>query len=381
MDTGWIHKLKLRLPSLVLLCLTLWFWGRYDRYEAVAPPLLEYPDIEDAFHIRGEASQSNGVVRLHVPVDGKQAEVRFRIAEHPGFPMVRLSGRIRCEDVVRGKRGWNAARLLLIQRDGQGKWIPGTHGLLDEEGTVAWTGQQQDFEVFPDAAYVEVVLQQTGKSGTAWFEEVLAVPVQFKSSYPVFRLIFGIAWLGMGVLYYKRCRLHNRKLRILILLNCMLILYGTLIPTAWIQQPVDRFVEYLEQVSESRAAQDMPAKPAEVKGEVKPIEKKADAGISGGFVEVVEQSHKIGHYVLFAMLCYLVYCSAMLEQQNRSYYFKVAFDILLFAAVSESLQYLTSDRTPGFSDWMMDVYGMLTALILFLLTRFGYLKYVNIPKA
>lgn len=76
-----------------------------------------------------------------------------------------------------------------------------------------------------------------------------------------------------------------------------------------------------------------------------------------------------GHFLLFASLCFLVYWSAALERQHRSYYFKVALDILLFAAITESLQFLTMDRMPRITDWFVDFYGMLTALILFMVLK------------
>ena len=69
----------------------------------------------------------------------------------------------------------------------------------------------------------------------------------------------------------------------------------------------------------------------------------------------------------FASLCFLVYLSSALERQHPAYFFKVGFDMLLFAAVTEALQFLTLDRAAGISDWLTDVYGMLLALVLFLL--------------
>ena len=75
----------------------------------------------------------------------------------------------------------------------------------------------------------------------------------------------------------------------------------------------------------------------------------------------------MGHFTLFASLCFLIYLSAALEGQSRSYFFKVAFDVLLFAGVTESLQYLTMDRTPGVRDWFVDVCGMAVAFACFLI--------------
>ncbi|MDZ8119465.1 VanZ family protein [Pontiella agarivorans] len=388
--TGWFNKLRLRFPALVLLGITLLFWGNYDRYQPVAEPLLQTPLLVNALRTRGDASQTNDTIRLHVPTGGKNAEARFRILEKPAYSTIRLEGRIRTQNVVRGKYPWSSARLLLIQRDAKGKWIPGTHGLLDEEGTVPWTFQQQEFEVFPGAATVEVVLQQIGKSGTAWFDQIIAVPVELKSTYRPVQLLFLAAWLWMGFLYFRRCRLDRRKLRILILLNVFAILCGTLAPTLWIQKPVDGLKLRLEQLQKRLEANE--PKPVKEKPKVseqkseksfspKPVVREKETVAVNGMIEAVEQVHRIGHFALFATLCFLVYCSAALEGQSREYFGKVAFDILLFAAVTESLQYLTMDRTPGFSDWIIDVCGMVVAFLLFGLVRFTVPVFSEVGKS
>ena len=70
-----------------------------------------------------------------------------------------------------------------------------------------------------------------------------------------------------------------------------------------------------------------------------------------------------------ATLCFLVYLSAALERQHPAYYIKVGLDVLLFAAITEALQYLTRDRTAGVADLRIDLYGMAFALLLFCLVR------------
>ena len=364
-----LNKVKLRLPAILLLAATLLFWGFYDRYEAAGPPLLELPELSDASRARGAVSVTNGTFTLQVPVGGKTADLRFELNGATEFATIRVGGSIRTDQVVEGKNAWNSARLLLIQRDAKGKWIPGTHGLLSEQGTVPWTSQVQEFEVDPDAASAEVVLQMIGKSGTAQFKEITAVPVQTKASFPVLRILFCSLWVGMALLYFKRCRLNRRKLRVLILLNVIVILLGTLMPGEWIQ---DASEQLKEKVSESIRKS---AAPKTVKKGPTVVPKKAsDATVAESrridqFNTVVGGAHRAGHFVLFASLCFLVYCSAWLEKQHPVYYLKVGLDILLFAAVSESLQYLTMDRTPGVSDWMTDVYGLTTAFAVFLIVR------------
>lgn len=365
----WKDKLKLRVPAVLLLVVTLLFWGFYDRYEAVGPPLLESPALSDASRVRGDVSLTNGIFTLQVPAGGKTADLRFGLAGATDFSCIRVSGSIRTENVVQGRYTWNSARLLLIQRDAKGKWIPGTHGLLAEQGSVPWTSQVQEFEVDLGAASVAVVLQMTGKSGTAQFKGITAVPVQTKASFPVFRILFCALWVGMALLYFRRCRLDCRKLRVLIVLNVIVILYGTLMPGEWIQDASEQLKEKVSESIRKPAAPETEKKGPTVVPKKTPDLSAAESRRIDQFNAVVGGAHRAGHFVLFASLCFLVYCSAWLEKQHPMYYLKVGLDILLFAAVSESLQFLTLDRTPGFSDWLIDIYGMLLALLLFLILR------------
>lgn len=364
-----LNKVKLRLPAILLLAVTVLFWACYDRYEASGPILLESPPLGDAAHARGDISETNGVYKLVVPSGGKMAELRFKLAGGVEFSCIRVRGSIRTENVVQGKYAWSSARLLLIQRNAAGKWIPGLHRLLAEQGTVPWTSQTQEFEMDPRAASAEVVLQMIGKSGIACFKEIIAFPVDTKASYPVIRILFCLLWVAMAMLYFRRCRLHRRKLRVLILLNVIVILYGTLMPGEWIQNASELLKE---KVSESMRKPAAPQK-AETEGGVVPKKEPAvpvaESNRIDQFNTFVDGAHRAGHFVLFASLCFLVYCSAWLEKQHPMYYLKVGLDILLFAAVSESLQFLTLDRTPGLSDWIIDLYGMLLALVLFLMLR------------
>ena len=95
---------------------------------------------------------------------------------------------------------------------------------------------------------------------------------------------------------------------------------------------------------------------------------KLESGIeqSVQFEKQVVEMHQIGHFCLFALLCFLVYLSAALERQHLIYFAKVGIDVLIFAAITESVQFLTLDRKAGVADLLTDIYGMATALVLFL---------------
>jgi VanZ family protein len=279
--------------------------------------------------------------------------------------MVRVRGRIKVEGVVEGEYQWRAARLLLLQYDARNKWIPCDHGVVSASGTKGWAHYADVFRIADSAVHVDAVLQHWGLAGTAWFDSVMAEPVAFRSSFYWFQGLFALLWLGAGILYYRRCRLHVRKLRILILLNAMAILFGTLVPGATIQAATDGLKEYV-----SGAAREPAESAQEHVGAKKPAgggeaeQKRIDR-----FVGAVDGAHVAGHFALFACLCFLVYLSAYLERQPPAYYPKVAFDILIFAAVTESLQNLTLDRTAGIADWRTDLYGLLAGFSVFVAVR------------
>lgn len=369
MDDG-LKKLKMRLPAVVLLAATLLFWGFYDRYKVVGGILLDSPTLAESTLVRGNSTETNGRFVLSVGADKKMARVNFRMPAATDFKMIRVKGRIKVDGVVAGKYEWRSARLLLLQYDANNKWIPGEHGLVAESGTKDWAYHEDVFNVMDSAVHVDVVLQHSGLAGTASFDSIQAEAVELRSSFYGFQGVFALLWLGMGFLYYKRCRLHRRRLHLLILLNTIAILFGTLMPTVVIQTVSDGFKERVAAVMEKRLEEHRESLPAET------VPQKAGDALAkeskriDQFKETVDSAHVAGHFVLFASLCFLVYLSAYLEKQAPAYYFKVAFDILLFAAITEALQNLTLDRTAGIGDWETDVYGLATGLAVFLVVRF-----------
>lgn len=374
---NWKSKLKLRVPALLLLLASLLFWPFYDRYETTGPALVSEPNLADATRVRGESSLEAEGFRLHVPEGGAAARINFRMPQATRHELIRVRGQLRTEGVVEGRYSWRCARLLLVQYDENNKWISGPHGLVSERGTTSWVEREDVFEVFPNAARVDVVLEQCGTAGTVWFSQVEAEPVRLRSSFVGWRIGFALAWLGAAVLYFRRCRLHVRRLRVLILLNVIAIIFGALMPGVW----MEGLGEGLRDVADTaRAAMSEPVQVPKSAPGATPSEQQ----LIDRFNDAVGDIHSIGHFTLFASLCFLVYLSGMLEGRRLRYYIKVGFDLLLFAVISESLQFLTVDRTAGISDFVVDLQGMGVALLLFvllLLTRrlAGKAGHIDLP--
>ena len=351
----WKTKLSLRLPAVILLMVTLLFWGHYSRFEVAGPVLLESPAITDATRMRGDCTETNGHFVLSVPSPGRTASLNFRLKGAVTYSLIRVGARIKVTEVERGTREWRCARLVLAQYDRNDKWISAEHGVVALSGTGDWAWHEDVFEIVPEAVHVDLAIQQIGKSGTAEFDRILAEPVRLRSSFMIWQAVFAALWVGMAALYYKRCRLNTRRLRLLILINVLAILAGTIIPGEWIADSTEKLktafrnkIEQQDQISSAPIQDD------------RRIEQ---------FNEMIGEAHVAGHFLLFTSLCFLVYWSAALERQHLIYFFKVAFDILIFAAITESLQYLTLDRTADVIDWRIDLWGLLAGLMLFLFTR------------
>lgn len=362
---GWRKKLKLRLPAIALLAATCLFWSRYDRYEPAGPMLLQAPGLADASRVAGDCTETNGCFVLTVPANGKTARVDFTLPAATDYASIRVRGRIKIDGVVVGKNLWSCARLLLTQYDSADKWISGDHGLISESGTKDWEAYEDVFEIFPGAVRVDLNLQQIGLSGTAMFDGIEAQPVRTRASFKWFRLLFSGLWIYAAILYFPRCRMNTRRLKIVILLNVVAILVGTLMPSKWISDATEKVAARMEEARKKAAQTKVVAPvaaPAPAPSKPLPVPPRHEEQFAMPAVE----AHMMGHFTLFASLCFLVYLSAALEGQHPSYFVKVGLDMLLFAAVTEALQFLTIDRTAGISDLRIDVYGMVLALILFL---------------
>lgn len=399
MDT-WKQKLILRLPALGVLLVSLLFWTSYDRYTPSGEAFLSGATLAQAERVRGEVREEMGAITLTASSTGGVAIVDFRFEDLTDAPFVRVSASIELQEVVVGQRAWNCARLALGQFSEKGKWLPCHHVVAAGFGSGKWKPYQDVFEIRPDAAYIDVSLQQLGSDGVARYKQIEVIPVKIRASFIWWRIFFALLWVGMAIFYFPICRLHYRRLRWLILLNSIAILIGVLMPAKWISdvsQQGRRVVRELQEKRLEKVQSSAPVSCESITEKTEELTEKSDpkrtrltAATKGSakydlqlelmvrFDKLMRDTHRAGHFLLFSMLCFLVYLSAALEHQHKIYFCKVGADILLFAGITEMLQFLTLDRTPGVQDLWVDFCGMGLAFISFLtayLLRHGFRRW------
>jgi VanZ family protein len=346
------------------------FWSFYDRYELAGPVLLQNPEITLGEHIRGNVSEENGVYRLQLSAAGKPAYIRFLLPNALNYKTIRIEARAKTEGVVPRDSVWRCARIVFFQYDQSNHWIPSNHALLTLKGSNDWKFYRQEFEIQPEADHVALVLEQSGSAGIAWYDQIVVEPVVLKKSFVWWQGLFVVSWLVLGTVFYWQFWRRARRFKFLILLNVFALLFGVLMPeqwitasSLWVKQQVKKKQQVVATVSKKSVKK--PEKVSDKKPQnFKP--RHHTHRVAEKFTQVVEKVHVMGHFLLFASLLFLLYLSAVFEQRRLIYFGATFLNLILFSAVTEALQFLTMDRSPGLGDLKIDFYGMLTGFILFI---------------
>ncbi|WP_322609246.1 VanZ family protein [Pontiella agarivorans] len=340
-----------------MLAATLFVWPAIDPCRPAGQPLLDHPQLVAADFVHGDCSATNGIIRINQHAAGDHPEVIFDLGNVSRYEIIRLSGCLQADPVPDIHAG-HTVSLRLDQRLADGQLLRGSWHRMSAVGTLERSFFIQDYMLENDAVATQVVLSRHGSVGSAAFDSIQAVPVVRSGFYPWVRWSFILTWCLLGIFYYRICRLHERPLRYLILLNALVILVGVMLPTRWFQYGPG-FLRWFSQL-------EMQTSPA-----VSPAYELVAAGLGSGLLDHFEYiiGRSTGHFLFFGSLAFLTFLSGALECREYRFYPRAGLDILLFGAVTESLQYFAVERTVDIQDMLCNTYGMLVALLLFILLR------------
>jgi hypothetical protein len=346
-----LHKLIQRLPAVTLLAVSILFWSQYDRYESSGAFLLQSPPLSAASFLQGEISETTDGLILKASENDPPAHLQFPIPAIPPHRLVRVRAGISVEVPQQRPSASSCTRICLRQYGPDNEPIDTKSNLASLSGSHAWKQHEKVFKIHSRTLRAELILYLPETNGTARIDHLEIQPVQVRTSFRWWRAVFACLWITAAIIYFKRCRLHDRRLRLPIFLNVLIIIIGTLLPYQWIHQASDQVKGALEQAEDPYGS----------------TAKNAAEPPDCPVIRLFNNASSIGHFILFASLCFLIYLSAALEKQPPFYYVKVGGDLLHFAAITEALQFITPDRTATLCDLRTDVYGLTLALLLFLL--------------
>jgi len=270
-------------------------------------------------------------------IDNRLSQIDFAKSiklDAPGFSRVlscflELKGKMRVEDIKGGKEPWDIARCLLYFRDidGNSRWdYP--HSAEGLSGSSPWVEFAKTFQVPNFAVSAHVLIHNNAKSGTMWVDDISLQPSRLNHQFFRYRnILLGVGAILALTFFFKLKIWEDFGWIILVVL--VISVLGVLCPDIYMRQ------------------------------------------IAGILNIEVEMLKKTGHFIVFLAMGTLSFLwlqrrLVILDSIGKSIYHVVClFAVLaLFAAVTELLQLFTIDRTPTLVDYLIDLSGALSGVLL-----------------
>lgn len=363
-----------------LAVLTLLFARFYDPYRVVGPEILVDPGFAEGlanWGFYGPAGSvvpgAGGIIRLQSADPAKSVGLYQKIGEPQRFSRLRLAGSLKTTAVVAGSKSWHRARLVLASYDRSGNWLPAPHHVVSLDGTNGWKRYSEVFRVVSGASELRVSAQLPMAVGTLEVRNLSLVPVESKAAYLYFRIIFLAAWGGLVLWVFLPliCRGCSRSRQWAVAAALLVVLVGTLVPGWLRKQWQDDSAAALESISRQVAAVQVAAESPAAEAEIvaKPrapaaaLQKQLRQQIDRHLLTLFKAAHLLFFGILAVSLAMALAAAPLLD---------LLVPLGMLAAATEFMQIFISGRTALYDDWLIDLAGIGTGLLLaFLWRRMG----------
>lgn len=302
-----------------------------DRYEQDGPELLT-----DNWSARASKNSRADITENELTLFS--SESRITISIHQEIPRVepgavlKLSAEAKSDEVVAGEKPWNQARLLLVQNDGKkDRWdLPGL--VVSLTGTSDWKSYHNAFTIAPETRRIRVAAQLNQSTGSFQVKNIQLHAVREARAFTWVRNILLGSWGAFFLLLAGSCLFMGRKtvlFRTLLVSVFICIIIGTTIPG-----------NVREQVSH------------EIKTQMHAESHTIQAVIPWDL-------SKVWHFCFFSFLG-LILCLMMAKEPTL----QLMILILLLAGGTEIVQLYIDDRSPLFTDFLIDAAGGLSGIAL-----------------
>ena len=372
------------------------FFNYHDQYRDVGGDIVAGGDFERSPLVEGGASltghwrergqlirwepeggfDSSGGVQLGTRA-GRGSSLNYTINNPRAFQFLRLSGRLRTEGIVAGDHGWNTALLQLSFTDRDGRRDP--LGVCEITGSRPWRHCERVVPVPDTAVTAQVQVLNQAASGTLWVDDLHLTPAVEKPSTFFWCMLFATLWCGVLAYCAWTVRLGRQPFGPAIIVIGVLIIAGVIAPESMIEQIVHRGASTVNGLVNEDTARVIKAPGAQAARSAElattPSVRAAVRSVLLPFGGVFTVK-KTGHFVLFVLLAFLAYSSALRRSHSEPPALRptaaaatVGVALLLFAGGSEVLQFLSITRGPSVIDWAIDVGGVLVGAAIALVAR------------
>lgn len=377
------------LPILIFIAaLSLFHFFPHDPYKQIGPDLLKAKEW-GPYHLSDWSTgpalteiSEDGVIGTQTTENGR-GWISCRLDGIRPGDLFRLRGEASATDIVRGKYSWQAGRTTLAYYDMNNKahWnYPTTAGLMT--GTRNWKEFELLSEAQPYAHYAKLWIGNAGKSGRYEVRNLSLVPVRLKRSVPFYYWSAVLVLIGLGGWYSYRLTLFTRAWGWLVILISICILTGVLLP----EKAVDATPKITAGVIEKSVHKMAQAAPVQkVVPALKPEAKSRPEWVQrkDRIIKWVKglNVHNLGHFglfLLFGFACGLCFLRGTipnrlytLHHQDAAKVLYLLTSVLLFTITAELIQAVALTRTLDIHDWVLNIYGASSGLLLFVLLHLG----------
>jgi VanZ family protein len=296
--------------------------------------------------------------------------LRFTVYNLTNIPAFRVSLRAAAQGVARGKEGYHVPRAIFFYHDAKGKGLFSLHhGVTDISKDTGWRYYKDFFPVPNGAIDARLHIQNLGIAGTMQIDDLSVIPVRERHSSPWWKLFFGTLWMTAFGLCLFILRPWARRHGVLILITLALIMIGIVLPGKVLDGAIEKSIHTAKSLLPKPAKPMPPAQTVkaatapEQSAAPKPVKPKEEPAIL--FVGTgVDNTHLIGHFAMFSLLAFFSALSWLAAPPSLKRTVSVFAGLTFFAAATEVLQYIPSDRAAALSDLRVDTVGMAGAVVL-----------------
>lgn len=355
-----------------LCATTAYFFGMTSQYETTGDELLVNGNFYEGFSAWTRSSRQgialvSGAVLSSVSPEKVEA-ISQVISIGTGTRLLRFSGDLKTVGVIPGNQYWKEARLILAEQNPTGSILPGkAHILASLHDSHSWKRYENVFKVGKEVTEVRIIVQLLRATGSMWVRNLSVQQVTERADFRNYRLVAGVLWLltlSWIVLPWARTARISLK-GIAIAIVFVGIVVGTLVP----QELKDNIESILQPVF-FHSSDIFPVTAVSESTRVT-LEVKKYLAFSLPF-----SAWKLGHFISYAML-------AMITVWSLNTYRSILASIIvliLFAVVSEVLQFLVIGRVPRITDISINVVGIAAGLMIVFVWHASRYIYGRVPR-
>ncbi|MDH5644375.1 MAG: VanZ family protein [Candidatus Heimdallarchaeota archaeon] len=340
---------------LLLALITIIFFNTVDRFEVLDKKLLNDPlfhKIEQNWHYSKnkvflEKREENSVKLISHNNEGI-TYFSQRVKKEDNFELLRLSLDAKTKNVVLADKHWKSARVVLIMYDkGNRPMYHFPHVLFSLHGENNWERYEKIFRINKNTEEVMIAAQLINVSGEMWVRNIRLESVKEKEIFIIYKISLALLWV-LVILWIVASLIKHivfsmtgfLTMFIIICIAVAVLLPQSIISVISMEISSDNIVAGLAEKYFEPAIT---------------LIKQANTT-----QEVTFSLYKFGHFCMFFILTFLL----DLEKKFKITTIRLFCYTSILALGTEVLQLFSDGRTAQLSDFIIDISGIITALVV-----------------